>query len=159
MPLDSEDAIEAFLDESYEVKETTGFFKKETPMLAESYSELRHKTRVLVFMFDKDEYQNEMKLIREAGRLLSQRVSIRLGLVTDHKLIRQYKAKKGRSWFNDDVQLSTIVVQRFDKQTFPMDIFTIENVATLVHFMQKKSLMPVSELNPESSRLLELVGQ
>mgnify|MGYP000897520088 CR=1 FL=1 len=40
-----------------------------------------------------------------------------------------------------------------------MDIFSVENVGLLLHFINKKSLMPVTELDPESGRLLEMVGQ
>ena len=64
---------------------------------------MKYKTRVLVFMFDKEEYATEMKFIRDAGRLASQRLSVRIGLVTDPKLIRIYKARKGALWFNDEV--------------------------------------------------------
>ncbi len=71
LPLDSEAAVEKFLDTSQHVDETTGFLKKEGQDLGEIYDVLKLKTRVLVFMFDKDEYQNEMKLIRDAGRILS----------------------------------------------------------------------------------------
>ncbi len=71
LPLESESAVEKFLDTSLQVDETTGFLKKESQDLGEIYNALKLKTRVLVFMFDKDEYQNEMKLIREAGRILS----------------------------------------------------------------------------------------
>ena len=67
------------------------------------YDKLLHKTRVLVFMLDKDEYSTEMQMIRSAGRLLSQRLSVRIGFVEDPKLIRLYKARHGAKWFNDDV--------------------------------------------------------
>ena len=86
-----------------EFEETGGFLKKEPVRLNEQYTSLKHKTRVLVFMFDKEEYATEMKIIRDAGRLSAQRVSIRMGLVTDHKLIRLYKTRRGNSWFNDEV--------------------------------------------------------
>lgn len=69
MQLDTEEDIQRFLDESSEFEETTGFLKKEPVMLGEQYTSLKHKTRVLVFMFDKEEYDTEMKIIREAGRL------------------------------------------------------------------------------------------
>lgn len=103
MPLDSEEAIEQFLDVSIDVVETTGFLKKELPSLGDHYMRLKHKTRVLVFMFDKEEYETEMKTIRDSGRLNSARLSVRMGLVTDPKLIRLYKARKGNFWFNDEV--------------------------------------------------------
>ena len=67
--LNSEQAIETFLDQNEEARETTGFFKKELPVLGDFYGQLKHKTRVLVFMFDKEEYASEMKIIRDAGRL------------------------------------------------------------------------------------------
>ena len=119
---------------------------------------LKYKTRVLVFIFDKEEYSSELKIIREAGRLLAQRLSIRLGIVTDHKLIRIYKKKYGASWFNDEVQLSTIVLQRYDKKYFPMDILTLDSVGMLVHWLNKKSLTSVTYLTPESSKLLEMLN-
>lgn len=71
LPLDTEAAIERFLDEQSEVDEATGFFKKETAPLGDHYTKLKHKTRVLVFMFDKEEYETEMNIIRDAGRLAS----------------------------------------------------------------------------------------
>lgn len=83
--------------------ETTGFFKKESLALGKHYMDQMHKTRVLVFMFDKEEYDTEMKIIKDTGRLQAQRLSVRMGLVTDHKLIRLYRSRRGNSWFNDEV--------------------------------------------------------
>lgn len=103
LPLDSEAAIEQFLDTSIDVVETTGFLKRENPSLGNHYAKLKYKTRVLVFMFDKDEYVTEMKIVRDSGRLNGQRLSIRYGLVTDPKLIRLYKGRKGNQWFVDEV--------------------------------------------------------
>ena len=103
LTLDTDEAVERFLDESVEADEKTGFFKRELPVLGNHYSKLRHKTRVLVFMFDKEEYQTEMKIIRDTARLASQRVSVRFGLVTDPRIIRMYKARYGNLWFNDEV--------------------------------------------------------
>ena len=65
---------------------------------------------MLVFLFDKEEYEAEYRVIRDASRLLSQRLSVRVGLVTDRKLIRQYKAKWGNLWFSDEANLSTVVL-------------------------------------------------
>lgn len=104
LQLDSEEAIEAFLNEVQEPAETTGFFKKSgAPYLGETYSALQLKTRVIAFIFDTEEFESELKLIKDAARVAAQRVSLRVGIVTDPKLCRKYKARKGRSWFNDDV--------------------------------------------------------
>ena len=95
VPLATEDAVESFLDEGTEWVEKTGFMKKDPVQLGKFYNVMKHKTRVLVFMFDKDEYQAEMKSIRESARISAQRLGLRIGLVEDPKLIRLYKAKKG----------------------------------------------------------------
>lgn len=71
--------------------------------MANNYFDLVLKTRVLVFIFDKEESETELKMIKESGKILAGRMSLRIGLVTDHKLIRKYKAMKGTSWFPDEV--------------------------------------------------------
>ena len=92
LTLESESAIERFLDIVWDVDEKQSpFFKKGVQLLGIHENRLKYKTRVLVFIYDKEEYSSELKLIREAGRLLAQRLSIRLALVTDHKIIRKYK--------------------------------------------------------------------
>lgn len=40
-----------------------------------------------------------------------------------------------------------------------MDLLELTDSSTLIHFMMKKSLKPVSELNPETNRILDLTGQ
>ncbi len=40
-----------------------------------------------------------------------------------------------------------------------MDVFNIDSVGVLIHFINKKSLLPVTELDTEAGRLVEMVGQ
>ena len=40
-----------------------------------------------------------------------------------------------------------------------MDLFNLDAVGMLIHFINKKSLLPVTELDNESGKLLEMVGQ
>lgn len=158
LDLDSEAAIEQFLDNQREVVESTSFFKKSSPALGDSYGRLKYKTRVLVFILDRDEYETELKFAKDAGRLLASRVSHRIGLVTDRTLIRLYKSRKGALWFNDYVQSSTIVLQRFDDRYFSLDILQLDGYGTLVHFIIKRSLLPVTEIDDESNLLVEMAG-
>ena len=80
------------MDSNVEFIEGVGFLKKEPVILGPNYFDLTLKTRVLVFIFDKEESSTELKMIKEAGRILAGRMALRIGLVTDHKLIRKYKA-------------------------------------------------------------------
>ena len=116
--LETAKEVETFLDNSKDYEESTGFFRNKKVPLGANYDDLRLKTRVIAFIFDKDEYEQELKYIREVGKLSAQRVSLRIGLVTDPRLIRKYKESYGTYWFPDNVQLSTVIVQRYDKQIF-----------------------------------------
>lgn len=160
LPLNSEEEIQAFLASENEVDiSKSGFLKKNPVFLNQHYQNILLKTRVLIFMFDKTEYEKEMKDLRTAARLGAQRLGIRYGLVTDAKLIRKYKAKNGNKWFHDEVQLSTIVIQRYDKETFAMDLMVHDSVITLTNTVNRKSLQPVQELNYEVLHLLDQIGQ
>lgn len=53
--LNTEEEIEAFLDANNELDEQTRFLKKYPIKLAEEYERLEYKTRVIAFIFDKEE--------------------------------------------------------------------------------------------------------
>ena len=108
--LETAKEVETFLDSNKEYVESTGFFRNKQVPLGANYDDLRLKTRVIAFIFDKDEYEQELKFIREVAKLSAQRVSLRIGLVTDARLIRKYKESYGTYWFPDNVQLSTVIV-------------------------------------------------
>ena len=76
LPLDSEEAIDRFLDTTQDVKETTGFLNKskahkQVAALGDFYHKLKYKTRVLVFTIDKSEFEEEIKSVKLAARFLS----------------------------------------------------------------------------------------
>ena len=76
--LKSEEAIDQFLDTSQDVDETTGFLNqkknadyKHLTVLGDHYMKLKYKTRVLVFTYEKDDFEFELKTLKKVGRLLS----------------------------------------------------------------------------------------
>lgn len=76
LPLNSEEAIEQFLDTSIDVVETTGFLNqnkdnKQVAELGDFYMKLKYKTRVLVFTYEKEDFEEEIKTLKKVGRLLS----------------------------------------------------------------------------------------
>lgn len=123
--LDSEEAVEKFMDNESEFPEEFGFIKKNPLPLGVNYSDMQLKTRVLVLMFDKEQFEGEMKMITEAARLLSSKQQIRFGIVKDAKIIRKYRASKGTAWFPDEVQLSSIVVQNYRRDIHLIDLLQI----------------------------------
>jgi hypothetical protein len=65
---------------------------KNAPMpLGDYYLDKKLPARALAFIFDKDEYSEELKYIRTAARNSARREALRFGIVTDTYLIRKYK--------------------------------------------------------------------
>ena len=62
---------------------------------------LKYKTRVLVFTYEKEDFESEIKNLKKVGRLLSTRLSIRIGFIEDRDLIKLYKKRYSTTWFID----------------------------------------------------------
>jgi hypothetical protein len=59
--------------------------------------------------------------------MCARREEFRIGLVTDKKIIKKYKAKYGNTWF-PDVAYSTIILKRYDGKVFNYDLIDIRQV-------------------------------
>jgi hypothetical protein len=84
--------ISQFLALENEFEEKTKFFEKKPVLLGEAYNERKAKTRVIAFVFDKADFNDELKNLRFAGKVSAKREELRIGIVTDKKLIKKYKA-------------------------------------------------------------------
>ena len=71
------------------------------------------KTRVIAFISDKEDYQEELKNLKLAARYSAQRSELRVGVVYNKIVIKKYKSKYGTTWF-PDVSLTTIILKRHD---------------------------------------------
>lgn len=76
-----------------------------------------------------------MKNLRLAGRMSAKRDELRIGLVTDKKLIKKYKAKNGNLWF-PEVGYSTVILKRYDGQIFFYD-FIADKTVNLLYWITK----------------------
>lgn len=84
--LKTEEDIEAFLDQNtfWQGDYETPFFRKNqdiVPRIDDHYNGLRYKTRVICFLYDKQEYREEYKNIRADARFLATRDNLRIGFV------------------------------------------------------------------------------
>ena len=50
-----------------------------------------YKTRVVAFIYDPDDYDEELRELKRSARKLANFKGIRIGLVTNQKMIRHYK--------------------------------------------------------------------
>lgn len=138
----------------------SAYFRKNkdiVPRIDEFYSEMRYKTRVVSFFYDKDEYKQEIKNLRESARYLSSRENLRIGIVDDKKLIKRLKLKYGVKWF-DPISMSSVVLKRYDGEYLTYDI-TSEHEVNFHHWINKNSMKEVDELMGESYKIYELLRQ
>jgi tRNA nucleotidyltransferase/poly(A) polymerase len=83
------------------------------------------KTRVVCFFFDKDEYKEEIRKFREEATELSQRNNLRIGIVTDSKMIKRLKNKHSVKYF-PVIGFSSCSLRRYDGQYIVHDITSAE---------------------------------
>lgn len=72
-------------------------------------------------MYDKSDYDEELKDIKNAGRFLANRDEVRIGFLNDPKLIRKFK--KETSWFSRS-GFNSFIVKRYDDKLFVNDMIT-----------------------------------
>lgn len=72
------------------------------------------KTRVVSFVFDKQEYKEELTNIRRDARMLSTRDNLRIGLVENQRLVKKMKASKWGHRLFATVSMSSLVLRRYD---------------------------------------------
>lgn len=85
------------------------------------YSTLRVKTRVICFLWDKTEYKEEFKDLKQSAKFLATRDNLRVGFVDNQKLIKKMKAKYSTRMFSS-VSMSSLVLKRYDGELVYYDL-------------------------------------
>lgn len=159
--LKSEEEIDRFLDQEtfWEGDYQTNFFKKSEGVgrLNDVYSQMKLKTRVVCFVWDKHEYREELKQIKRDARYLATRENLRIAVVDNQKLIKKYKARYQTRMFSS-VAMSSLVLKRYDGELAYYDL-TSEDHVQAAQWINKHSLKEVDELTGEAYRLYELLRQ
>jgi hypothetical protein len=79
--LSSEEDIENFLDFDQEWVEQTRFLGDNSVLLGKDYTNIKTKTRALAFIFEKEDYFDDIKALKIAGKILAKREEVRIGMV------------------------------------------------------------------------------
>lgn len=85
----------------------------------EEFNTYKFATRVLVIIYDKQDYDEELKDIKNAARFLANRDEVRLAILNDAKIIK--KLKKETSWFSRS-SFNSFIVKRYDEKVFVTDM-------------------------------------
>lgn len=79
-------------------------------------------TRVVCLIYDRDEYRDELKALKDAARKLGYRNNLRVGVVDDPKMIKILRKTPNFGHFFQDVGLSTCALKRYDDRFFYLDL-------------------------------------
>jgi hypothetical protein len=160
MPIKTEAQMLRFLDLSKEPVEDTRFFSfgKTIRPLGDAYTRYTTKQRVIAFIFDKKDYDEELKMIRAAGRMGAKRSEMRIALITDKKIIKKYKAQYTNVWFGE-TSYTTLMTKRYDGEYFHLDILNDIKHTPIHFFINKKAVKNIDEVNDGTFRVYELTRQ
>ena len=148
--LKTQESIELFLNQEEEHKEITKFMVpkgteiRSELMLDDTYQNLIYKTRIIVFIYNKGDYDEELDGIREDARKSALMLNMRIALVSDPKLVK--RLKKETSWFGD-ASMNTMILKRYDGEIMNLDLLQINSIGNAYFWMWKKSIKDVEELN------------
>ena len=110
-------------------------------------------TRVVAFFYDKSEYADEIRLLRDVAQFMSNRYNLRIAMVTDQRLVT--KMKKQHADLFLDVGNSVMVLKRYDGSTFKLDLADTQP-SRYLWWITVKSTKPVDELGPAAYQLTEV---
>lgn len=155
--LQTEEEADKFFDLSAEWPENTPFFKN-SPFrpYGKEHDESNAKTRVVIFMYDKEDFKDELNILRRSGRFSALRKDLRIAIVTDHKTIKRFKARYGSLYFPDGAHTS-IVLKRNDEKTFMYDLMSHSSEPlNMNYWINRKSIGDVTEMTSASFKIFEL---
>ncbi len=62
------------------------------PQISEHWRSHTHRTRVVCFIYDTKEYKEEVQNLKRDAKVVSTRENLRVGLVTNQRLVKKMKA-------------------------------------------------------------------
>lgn len=164
IPLTSEEEIFKFLDNS---ESTIWNGDLSGTLLAKDYNfndggrmnrlakEMGYNTRVVAFIYDKSEYAEEIKILRTHAQILANRYNLRVGIVTDERLVKMMK--KSHEYLFPEFGMSCLVLKRYDGQIIKANLAELDAAAYL-WWMTVKTTKAVDELKPASFQMNELAN-
>ena len=79
-----------------------------------------YNTRVVALFYEKSEYAEEIKILRNSALAMTNRYNLRIGVVTDQRLVT--KMKKSHPDLFLDVGMSVMVLKRYDGHVEKFDL-------------------------------------
>lgn len=100
---------------------------------------------MIVFVYNIDDYDEELEAVKYAARMSANRINLRVGLVSKPKLVKQIKKSQQAGWFGD-ASMNSIILKRYDNEIFYLDLLEVKIVENAYFWIAKKSIKEVEPL-------------
>jgi hypothetical protein len=84
------------------------------PRINDHWASHTHRTRVICFLYDSNEYKEELKNLRRDAKSVSTRENLRIAVVTNQRLVKKMKAGPWGSRLFNPISMSSLVLRRYD---------------------------------------------
>ena len=121
-----------------------GIHLREELILDNIYNKIKYKTRVVVAIYNKGDYDEELTEIKETARKSAGFLGMRIAFISDPKLVK--RIKKETNLFGE-ASMNSIIVRRYDDDTKFLDLLQVEAHGNAYHWIWKKSLKEVEEMS------------
>ena len=103
-------------------------------------------TRVVAFFYDKAEYKEEIRILRDTATYSAMRYNLRMGIVTDRKLVMQMKNSQLLKTFFATGTNTQMILKRYDGELFSVNLPEIDPKHFL-WWITDKTMKPVEQLS------------
>lgn len=157
--LTTDGQVKNFVDTSVEVSEATDFYQDSYRSIRDQFEKLPKVTRVVGFFENSEKFQDKIDELTKVAGQLSERTDLRIGVVTDPKLVQQYKKEAGPFWFNETSHNSIVMFREKKEELGKQRFYDVEaDDYDLKAWISFSSLDEVENLNKYTAMILQEVN-
>ena len=157
--LKTRDQVEKFMDTNTEWVENTPFYRQRFVGFGDYFRQFRKVTRVIAFISSKSDFEDEQKLLSEAGVELALREDLRIAKITNPNIVKEYKKLYNFKWFSE-VSSNSIVMFKKDRNKSEnivkfYDLNTETNIPK--NWISENSIENLEELSGSTFKIITLL--
>ena len=107
---------------------------------------------MVAFYYEKDDYKDEIEMLRHTGQYMANRFNLRIALVTDKKLITRMRKAHPDLFLDSN---SVMVMRRYDGTQFKLNVAETEP-ARYVWWITMNSVKPVEKISDAGYQATEV---
>ena len=154
--------IEQFTDLGLSWTEKTPLYTDKYERKTDSAQLLKNIVRVVAFISNPKEYEEELQSLYKTARTLHPRNELRIGLVTNPSIAKHFKEQKGVQWFEENT-INSLVLLRLYKGDKPTGKVYNYNISTrsknMYQWINDQSLDHFMELTGYSYKIIVILNK